>query len=275
MNQTGFSLSRRHVVVAGAALGIARSSFAATDQASSLMRTYARLRGAVKDEPALWWYMGTVWGKPVNDVARPMFLVQGMTFNRTTLKADGSLEQTLTGRGWYADAQTGKPLDLWTNPWTGEKIQPPHIKSLQTQSVAADGTMAAREGATIDVFQGRIGEMTTQGDTLWLTENFVARSKPDAARGGAVNTSSSLSTFTAKVADVANAKLDFVPCYLNYQSLGSWPAWMKMDAVEAARGGSLSWQTRGHKIRGSEAGPADLRAWINERWPGFLDNPGI
>jgi hypothetical protein len=117
--------------------------------------------------------------------------------------------------------------------------------------------------------------MNVQGDTLWLTENFVAKSKPDVARGGAVNTSSSLSTFTAKMADVTNRKADFVPCYLSYQSLGSWPAWMKMDGVEAARGGSLSWQTRGHKIRGPKDGPADLRAWINERWPGFLDNPGI
>jgi hypothetical protein len=275
MHEIGISLSRRHLLGAAGAIALTRPGFAAGEENMQLMPTYARLRGAVTNVPALWWYMGTVWGKPVNDIARPMFLVQGMTFNRTVLKSDGALEQTLTGRGWYADAATGTPLEMWTNPFTSEKIQPPHIKSLQTQNVAADGVMSAREGAAMEVFQGRIGDMNVQGDTLWLTENFVAKSKPDVARGGAVNTSSSLSTFTAKMADVTNRKADFVPCYLSYQSLGSWPAWMKMDGVEAARGGSLSWQTRGHKIRGPKDGPADLRAWINERWPGFLDNPGI
>ena len=162
-----------------------------------------------------------------------------------------------------------------TNPFTGEKVTPPHIKSLQKQIIAADATMAAREGAAVAEFSGRIAGLTVNGDTLWLTENFLSKSKPDALRGGAVNTSSSLSTFTAKMADVENDKAVFMPCYLNYQSLGSWPAWMKLDGSDAARGGSLSWQTRGQKMRRVEDGPIELRGWIEAREPGFLKEPGI
>ena len=273
-------MNRRHFLGATAALSVSASSanaataLRAADPAN-LLHTYARMRGAPKGGLALWWYTGTVWGKPVNDIARPMFLVQGLTFNRVVVKADGSIEQALTGRGWYADPMTAQPLETWTNPFTGEKIAPPHIKSLQKQFIVADATMAAREGAAVAEFSGRIAGLTVNGDTLWLTENFLSKSKPDALRGGAVNTSSSLSTFTAKIADVENDKAAFMPCYLNYQSLGSWPAWMKLDGSDAARGGSLSWQTRGQKMRRVEDGPQELRGWIEAREPGFLKDPGI
>ncbi|MSO96766.1 MAG: DUF1838 domain-containing protein [Rhodospirillaceae bacterium] len=272
--------SRRHLIAASSAwlavsaLHPAAAAAKAADP-SQLLQTYARMRGAKNSGLALWWYTGTVWGKPVNDIARPMFLVQGLTYNRAILKPDGGIEQKLTGRGWYADPATGKPLETWTNPFTAEKITPPHIKSLQTQNIGADGALAAREATQFDAFSGGIGGLTVNGDTIWLTENFVAKTKPDATRGGAVNTTSSLSTFTSKLADVDNDGADFVPSYLNYQSLGSWPAWMKMDGAEQARGGSLSWQTRGHKVRGPQDGPADLRAWVEARHPGFLADPGI
>jgi len=235
------------------------------------MSVYARLRGGVNGGLALWWYTGTVWGKPMDDIARPMFGVQGLTFNRAVMRPDGGIDQALTGRGWYSDVETGKPLETWTNPFTGEKVTPPHIKSLSRQSVDAKGVMGVGENTTLEVFKGEVGGLTMNGDTLWMTENFVGKGKPDAARDGAVNTTSSLSTFTAKIADVENDKADFVPAYLNYQSLGSWPAWMKMGA----RPGTLSWQTRGLKVRGPEAGPADLRAWIEAGSPGFLAKPGI
>ncbi|MBL8628453.1 MAG: DUF1838 family protein, partial [Rhodospirillaceae bacterium] len=235
----------------------------------TVMQTYARMRGAPNSGLALWWYTGTVWGKQPDEMARPLFRVQGLTFNRITRAPDGSITQKLTGRGWYADVKTGAPLDTFTNPLTGERLTPPHIKSLQTQIIAADGTMPPRDEPTLDTFDGRIGDLTVSGDTIWLTENFVAKYKPDAARGGAVNTTSSLSTFTARIKDIENTAADFVPAYLNYQSLGSWPAWMKMGAAP----GVLSWQTRGQKVRGPEAAPQALREWIEARYPGFLAAP--
>jgi hypothetical protein len=249
----------------GAAFGINAA------ERSNLLRTYARMRGAIDGGLALWWYTGTVWGKPVDDIARPMFGVQGLTFNRVSLRADGSIEQKLTGRGWYANPETGEALEMWTNPATGERISPPHIKSLQTQSIASDGALAPRQDEAIDEFSGRVGGLTLNGGTVWVTENFVAKYKPDAARGGAIATTASLSTFTARVLDVENTAANFVPAYLNYQSIGSWPAWMKMTGGP----GTLSWQTRGQKVRSATEAPTELRAWIEARHPGFLNDPGI
>jgi hypothetical protein len=95
--------------------------------------------------------------------------------------------------------------------------------------------------------------------------------KPDAKRNGVVSTTSSLSTFTAKIKDVENTSIHFVPAYLNYQSMGSWPAWMKMDSTP----GTLSWQTRGKKVENVDSAATDLLAWIDAKYPVFLKNPGI
>lgn len=249
---------------------LAAPAFSATRDSSPL-RTYARMRGAARESAlALWWYTGNVWGKRPDAIARLLFKVQGLTFQRLTFTPGGGIEQHMAGRGWYADAGTGQPLETWTNPVTGETVKPPHIGSLARQSISPDGVMAVADPARVDTFDGTIGGYAENGDTIWMTENFLTRTKPDAATG-AVGTTSSLSTFTARRADLDDAASDFVPCYLNYQSLGTWPAWMKMGG----QAGVLSWQTYGRKVRGPEEAPLALRAWIENRHPGFLGDPGI
>jgi hypothetical protein len=251
-------------------MGAAAGRFARAE-VSVPLRTYARMRGAAQDGGlALWWYMGNVWGKAPDDIARLLFKVEGLTFQRLTFRSDGGIEQRMTGRGWYADAGSGQPLETWTNPFTGEALTPPHIRSLAKQSISPQGAMAVEDPARVEKFEGTIGGFAENGDTVWMTENFMAKTRPDPTTG-AVGTTSSLSTFTARIAEVEDAGVDFVPCYLNYQSLGAWPAWLKMGA----RPGVLSWQTYGRKVRGPDEGPAALRAWIEARDPGFLKDPGI
>jgi hypothetical protein len=250
---------------------VARARFDARDPDNAL-QAYLRMRGNGDGQLALWFYTARVWAKPVDDVARVMFTVSGLTYQRLTRNPDGSIEQSAAGRGWYGDAATGAPLEQWTNPYSGETVTAPHVKSLSRQRVLPDGTLVLAAGAERRAyFDGRIGNHTVDGDTIWLTENYVGKGAADPSAGGVAPTSASLSTFTAKVADVERDSNAFVPCTLNYQSLGSWPAWMKMG--EPA--GTLSWQTWGHKIAGPGRGPQVLRDWIESRHPGFLKSPGI
>lgn len=245
---------------------------AATAPAKSLLATYQRLRGAHEGGLALWWYTGNVWGKTPDDVARIYFKVSGLTYQRLTPNGDGSLTQAMTGRGFYADALTGRPLESWVNPLTGERIDPPHVKSYQVQRVAADGQVTMTEANDrVLLFEGGLSAPVTEGDSIWQTENYVARTRSGDARSAAQGTSSSLSTFTARLAEVMDERAQFVPCYLNYQSLGSWPAWMKMGD----RPGLLSWQTYGHKVRAADQVAGPLRPWIEARHREFLANPGI
>lgn len=272
------TLTRRAILAGAAGLATpfttypaAARTFDARDPAN-LLRAYLRMRGNGDGRLSLWFYSARVWGKPVDDVAQVMFTVSGLTYQRLTWNADGSIEQKVAGRGWYGDARTGAPLATWTNPHTGETIAPPHVKSLALQRILPDGTLALTGGNERRAyFDGRIGNHTADGDTLWLTENYVGKGAPDPAPGRVPQTSASLSTFTARIADVEGDTNEFVPCTLNYQSLGSWPAWMRMGE----RTGTLSWQAWGHKIAGPERGPEALRDWIEARHPGFLKSPGI
>jgi hypothetical protein len=268
-------LNRRAALAASAAAVTASSvraaakAFDARDPAN-LLKAYARMRGGKDGELALWYYTANAWAKPADDVARIVFRVNGLTFQRLTSRPDGGIDQKMAGRGFYGDPVTNAPLEAWTNPFNGETGTPPHVKSLALQSVQPGGKLVlAGEEGNRSYFDGRIADHTVSGDTLWLTENFVGRGRAEVGR--TAPTSSSLSTFTAKIADVENGDLDFVPCYLNYQSLGSWPAWMKMGD----RPGMLSWQTWGHKVKGPADGPKALQEWIEARYPGFLADPGI
>jgi Protein of unknown function (DUF1838) len=256
-------------IAAGA--GVNRS-WAAERPGASLLATYQRLRGAPKGGLALWWYTGNVWGKTPDDVARVYFKVSGLTYQRLTPNANGTLTQAMAGRGFYADPDTGQPLQTWVNPLTTEPLDPPHVKSHQVQQVSLDGQVTRTEDKdSLLLFEGGLSAPVTEGDSIWQTENYVAKTKRGDARNATQGTTSSLTTFTARIADVMNARADFVPCYLNYQSLGSWPAWMKMGD----RPGILSWQTYGHKVRAADVVAGPLRPWIEARHPGFLSDPGI
>lgn len=254
-----------------AGAGVTRA-FAVEPQAASLLANYQRLRGALKGGLALWWYSGNVWGKTPDNVARVYFKVSGLTYQRLTPNADGTVTQAMTGRGFYADPVTGQPLEVWVNPLTTERLDPPHVKSYQVQQVSIDGQVTRTEAKdSLLLFEGGLSAPVTEGDSIWQTEDYVAKTKSGDTRNATQGTTSSLTTFTAKVADVMNSGADFVPCYMNYQSLSSWPTWMKMGG----RPGMLSWQTFGHKVRAADVVSGLLRPWIEVRYPGFLANPGI
>lgn len=267
-------ISRRTMILSAtmaARVGVT-GALAAEPPAASLLATYQRLRGAPNAGLALWWYTGNVWGKTPEDVARVYFKVCGLTYQRLTPNADGTVTQAMAGRGYYGDPVTGQPLDAWINRLTTERLDPPHVKSRQVQQVSIDGQVTRADATDrLLLFEGGLSTPITEGDSLWQTENYVAKTRPGDTRSASLGTTSSLTTFTARIADVMNTRADFVPCYLNYQSLGSWPAWMKMGD----RPGVLSWQTYGHKVRAADVAAGPLRTWIEAHHPGFLANPGI
>jgi hypothetical protein len=272
------SLSRRTALLGATGLAAALAtrpgaarSLNARDPANTL-QAYMRMRGNGVGRLALWFYTARAWGRPVDAVAQVMFTVSGLTYQRLAWNADGSIEQKMAGRGYYGDPATGVPLESWTNPYTLDTVTPPHVKSLALQRVLPDGKLTpVGENGTRSFFDGRVGNHTVDGDTIWLTENFIGKGAPDPARGGVAPATTSLTTFTARIEDVESESRGFVPCYLNYQSLGDWPGWMKMGG----RAGMLSWQTWGHKITGTQQGPKALRDWIEAHHPGFLKDPGI
>lgn len=266
------SVSRRSVLAAAAvAVAKPQPASAALDltKPANKLEVYARMRGNADAQLSLWWWKANVWAKMHNDIAKILCLVEGLTFQRITRNADGTLDQKMTGRGTFRDAQTGGPLTNWVNPDNGHRAKPDHVVSLNHETITADGIQREQSDRVV-AFEGGISNPEVVGNNVYLTENFVVKSRT--ATPGEYRTGSSLTVFTGDAAAMADDNAIFRPCNFNYQSPGSFRPWMGYDNGK----GILTWQTVGQKLRrGVDDAPDGVRGWVEATYPGFLENPPI
>jgi hypothetical protein len=275
-------LASRRTTLAGltalAALpGSALAKLTTADLTASAQRfaVYARLRGAAKGAPALWWIDGIIYAKPKNAVATPLFRVRGVSWNTITLNAAGGLSQTMEEAGYFTDLATGSILSSWRNPLTQADATPEPYKMKSTQVILANGDVQRPNAPFPIEVTGGIGAVTVNGDTLWVSENFSAKvgllspsvegRKPEIVPGQ-FRIIDSLATFSARVADVLSPDDAFVPSTLAFQETDPWFPWMKMGDID----GLQLWQLKGRKVRSVDEVPDDLRTRLRADYPTFV-----
>lgn len=270
-------LSRRQIVGAGlgvlAALppGLARSALALSHPGSN--EIYARARGGAGDDPGMWLYSGRLWGKPINDEATNLFAVEGFSFNRMIRKPNGQLQQIMEECGFWQDPDTREVLDDWINPLNGLACKAGHYRARQDLTFLSDGKVM--DG---NIFHGHITKATISGPRLWISESlhgtFPNRRKPDQdplTYSGPVRTATSLVTYTMDTDAALAEEAGYVESTMNFQSMGSWYPWMRMGQDQ----GQIMFELFGRKVASLDEIPSQLRATLDDRRAGFLDNPDI
>jgi hypothetical protein len=241
------TLSRRNAL--GAAAAVAASGLGANRASAALdltalenkVEVYRRMRTEEDGALVLWWWNGFVWAKPNDDVAVHILTVEGLTFQRLTTTSEGTLAEAQAGRGTFRDAETNEPLKIWTNPINGVTAEPDHIRSLNRGRITAAGQVRELNDRLVQ-FECEITAPMITGKNIYMRENAV--SKNATATPGVFLTRSSLTTYTANAANIADDDAAFRPCTFNYQSFGGFRPWMGMDDST----GALSWQTIGQKL---------------------------
>ncbi len=275
-----FDIPRRAALAGVAAASLIKPAAAQGNKLNKdRLWVYSRVRGAPRGQPGIWWYTGKLWAKRNLDTAVQFFRVDGLSFNRMEMKDDGTLSQKMVEVGFWNDPVTGKPADEWINPINGLPCKPKHYKSSQTFTFTPDGAAKrASESPSIQFFKGMIEEPVISGDTLWIAEDLLLKATPPPAavedplmNVGPVVTSTSLVTYTSKVKDLESPETQWVAATMNYQTMGNWYPWMRMGNEP----GNIMFQLIGRKLRRSDEMPLELQALINERHPGFLENPGV
>ena len=278
------TIDRRTLLATGAAIAAvpARATsfnFDLTKNAD-IYRAYTRMRGGGDGVTGLWWYTGNVWLQAEDKIAQHVLSIDGFSFQKLTVQSDGTMTQQMSEAGYFKDPKTGKIADDWVNPINGEVCKPKHYKSTQTIIATADGGLKGDEGGRMSAaeFKGRIGPAAINGDQIWIDENFATkfmlpkRDNVDPKEDvGAYIAAASLATFTAKLSDVQNKDLAFVPSQLHFQTMNGWIPWMRMGRTP----GSQAWQLYGQKVKDISALPAALRARYEKDYPGWLEKPGI
>lgn len=73
------------------------------------------------------WYGGTVCGVRTGEAVRPLMGFEGFSATRLVDNGDGSYQKLLREVLYYTDLATGKVLDRYVNPYTGEEVPVVHV----------------------------------------------------------------------------------------------------------------------------------------------------
>ena len=245
------------------------TSVSLTDPVAVLARVRARLVG----EPVLWWWQGDVFGKRPGEIARRILRIEGIGFNRLRRLPDGLWESSMSEAGYYIDATTGALLDTWTNPYTGQAVQPPHNRLRLRYQIESSGLV--RPTVPGVPFDGEVAAPMIIGDTVWSSERLAARfPAPKEAPGSPKGLSGApmeMTHFCASVADVNNPDLQVVPATMSHTTMWSFYPWMGMPPDA----GYVLSVIVGQKIAGPAAIPLLLRERIEKEHPGFLEKPDV
>lgn len=271
------NLNRRNFFFTSFASLITTSSIAKKINNLSSNQTYVALRSNLNGNNGIFYYIGTYWGKPSNEIARPLFNVQGIGFNNLQIK-EGQVSQKLSECGFWFHTDGKTLADKWVNPMNGLECTPKHYKSSQTVIFDSKGNVKKDKNLPKRVLSinGNIKKPIIIGNNIWSQENLIIKIRQNEPKidsdplmyTGPVISLNSLATYKALVSDLDK---DFIPTTLHFQSLSPWYPWMKMGQ----RAGVCSFELVGVKLRNVSEIPSSLLSILKEKRPGFIDNPWI
>ena len=244
--------------------------------------TYARMDGDLNPaKEKLGWLKGTAYGVRDNEKVRPLFAVEGFSFTRTLRLPDGNWRRLLREIVFYRDLETGKILESWQNPYTGERVNvvpiandpfnftiantvqpPPSYGGLQTEkpkpkpflldwSDGPGGTLICRTGIDM-IYPGAL-----QPDK-WPRES-----------AGPMNRVSEHFIYTIKRKDAENRALTNLPLTGSWSRITPWLPWMLMGQAP----GHVSFFTYFATLKSLAELPADLVAAARAVSPKYLAAP--
>ena len=283
MGESAVRMSRRASLglLAGAA-GVAASRPVATVDSYDLripktrVEAYLRMRSRLDGKQTFMPYRATIFGKPEGKVAVPLFNVEGFSWTKATRTSDSSYRLDGVEAGYFLDLVTRQPLNRWTNPLNGLETTVKHYRTWAHSIVTTKGLEPIQEGPRPPgtLITANTGEPTVMNGKVWMHEDLFAQfpSRPKESFAdplqyfGPLLTATSLATWCADLADLANSAMSFVPTLLSYQTLGSWRPFMRMGSVP----GLISWRMFGVKAPSLDGVPKHLRDRVLVDYPDFL-----
>ena len=258
------------LTAAGAAVPAQTAAAARLDLSDpkARLKAFIRLRGSLDQSLVVGCISGSYYGV-VGAEVRPLYGVTATTFARYRELADGRFECFTYEVAYFTDNETGKVMDRWANPYTGQTVDVAHTFTKPARVVIGDD-LAIKVEPPIPGLRVR---HTTRpplviGPDLWWTEEvFTEAQIPGMA---APLRYSEVVTLQTSVAELSATKTPRVTCRNAYSSVVNWRPWLKMgDAPGHLMGnGSGAWGVRMVDL------PANWLEATKARHPEVLANSG-
>ena len=216
-----------------------------------------------KQEEILWW-AGTLFAQEPGKKAYPLMGFEGYNICRAEKQPDGVWRLYTRELTFYRDLKTGKIIDSWDNPISGERNE--------VMQVANDpvNTVLNAPGRPLHL------PWVEAGDQVMLTLNIpLAYPNPlqpeefPAEYSGPTYMGSEHFMFFAPRADLENPALKSVPVTYGWTRVGPWLPWMKLGT----RPGSLLYIAQGNKRGSVSELPADIQELVRNKYPEYARAP--
>lgn len=240
-----------------------------TDPAHMLTLRRKVACSTVENEPVVFWWHGATYSRRQGERDRHLFNVEGMS-----IRACSSIEDPDRGAGYalvsreimlYLDKDTGKPLAVWDNPWTGETVNVLHVANdpvnFQVHETGRDGTPSPWAG------QVRNGQWWMRATIpLWYPSPLGGAYQ---AEVGGAHHAAELFNFFGPTDDLLDPDTTTAMATIGWSRIANWLPWMKMGGRE----GLLWIHTAGVKLNTWEDLPQSLKSEILTHYPAYVAPP--
>lgn len=216
-----------------------------------------------KQEELLWW-SGTLFAQEPNKPPYPLLGFEGYNICRAEKQDDGIWRLYTRELTFYRDLKTGKIIDVWDNPMSGERND--------VVQVANDpvNTVLNAPGRPMQLPWVEAGDqvMLTLNIPLAYPNPLQPNEFPEESSGPVYMGSEHFMFFTER-ADLENPKLNAVPVTYGWTRIGPWLPWMKLGA----RPGNLLYVAQGNKRASVNELPEDVQELVRTRYPEYARAP--
>ncbi len=228
--------------------------------------------GRLDDGPVCWWFTGITHGLTA-DGLRPMFRHENFSFGsyrRESKRRHVSVMQDVT---LYRDLQSGKLLQDFVNPYTGNTVRVDEIVTKDINNYydldagfgfLADGNKIEQPLEIETVVVDGHCWMTRSMD--WQLPNPLDPELHAAAYTGPLVRLQMETTLRLDTTQLADPSLQQASASSSYEAVTPWFPWLEMADVD----GHLITRAVGAKLDSFALLPADIAAVTEQRFPGCL-----
>ncbi|NBC37576.1 DUF1838 domain-containing protein [Novosphingobium sp. FSY-8] len=253
---------------------------------------FAKMWGTIGPKPVISAYQGIQYALVGKKRAQPLFGFVGFGNIRNQILPDGSVKVLGKECGYFTDLATGRILDTWDNPWTGEKVEVYNFLNdafrgtlgLTKKVYEVNGSKTVNN----DLGQGGLARQAEEpyrlpwqviGDQYLLGWDYAheyanpvtPEGWPKASSGRMVNPSEHFVLYTPR-AEIDDRSVESARYHGGFMRQGPWWPWMKMG--QSGVDGVLMGRMHSYKITGTHDDiPRAVLDRVAKDRPDLLDPP--
>lgn len=233
------------------------------DPAENTLKRYVKLIGSLANEDVYIALDGTLWGVLPGHLPLPICGFHGLARANWEPQSDGAFSQRSFDIGFFADPETGTPLESLVNPFTMETVKPFHYK------YGGEETIHTAETAP----KPTDSSWTMTADKLWFSERrsgaFPAPFPPTEwprETAGETYYYGSETSYVVSAKDIIDDNVMSADYSLFWTAFLSWEPWLLM----AGAPGYVMWRGVASKVAIRDQISDGVLAYIAEHEPNYF-----